>query len=205
MNITNNENDMAGFQRAMESKTGRSLTDSQFQIVWNITEIMNREIKHSGSFKDVLTDFAQTFARTQPFNATKAEIIIRNIYAARYDQTMKATLEVMQNREASLTDLEKSEGHAFAINIGSRIEEGNTPFYRALDNEVVGYAQNLGISEAGAKRVIAESFKAKEGKDFYEWAKETERQYYTPKARSYSRRDRTEDGKAQRLTHTQSQ
>ncbi|WP_306261302.1 hypothetical protein [Pararhizobium sp. IMCC21322] len=205
MNITNTENDMAGFQRAMESKTGRSLTGSQFQVVWNLTEITHREILHSGKFKDVLTDFSQTFARHQPFDAMKAEIIIRDVYASRYDLTMKANLKVLQDREATLTDLEKSKGHAYAINIGIRIEDGDIPLYRALDKAAVDYAQDLGISEAGAKRVIAESFKAKEGKDFYQWAKETEKQHYTPESRSYSRRERKEDGQAQRRTRTQSQ
>jgi hypothetical protein len=58
---------------ARESFSGRLLSDAQFKEAIAITGIIEREIHCSGTFKEKLSDYSYAFARTERFDAAKAE------------------------------------------------------------------------------------------------------------------------------------
>jgi len=142
---------------------------------------MRRESKRSGTFKDKLGDYANAFARSEKFDGAKANIIIRDIYKARYSESMKVTLDGLKAREAALQDHDKSLATSHAQAVGQQIEQGDkVSFYRAFDSEAVKLTQTLGVTEATAKTLMKEAFEEHSDQSFYDWGKALEKQYYTP-------------------------
>jgi len=172
----------SAIESAREGFTGKRLTESQFDESWAVAGIMDREIKRSGSFKDKLGDYANAFARSEKFDALRGETIIRDQFKARYGQSMNAFREDLQTREANLTQTEKSMGLSAALDVGTNIANGDTmPFYRAFDQEAVKISNSLNITEAGAKTLMKEQYKAHQGRDLYADCKDVEKQYHLPK------------------------
>ncbi len=202
MSDVKQQGNATAIETARKSYTGKRLTQSQFDESWAITGIMAREIKRSGSFKDRLGDYASAFARSEKFDALKGETIIRDQFKARYGQSMNALRQDLQNREANLTQGEKSMGLHAAINVGTRIADGDTmPFYRAYDQEAVKLSTSLNITEAGAKSLMKEEYKAHQGRDLYADCKEVEKQYHLPKVEAQRRQQKAARSKT--LTRSQ--
>jgi len=103
------ENDQMNLYEARNSFTGKTLTSSQFDEAWAVADIMKRGIGKTGSFREKLTDYAHAFARSEKFDAMKGETIIRDIYAARYGQTMNQTREGYLERENTLRESGKDQ------------------------------------------------------------------------------------------------
>jgi len=166
---------------ARDSFSGRLLTNSQFDEAMSVTGIIEREIKKSGAFKDKLGDFAHAFARSEKFDAMKAETIIRDLFKERCGQTMNQMREGLMEREQKLTDIQRKDALGHAREVGQMIEQGNKmPFHRAYAHQAQELADNLDITDAGAKSLMKEEFKASEGKELYDWGKEQEDKYYRP-------------------------
>jgi len=182
---------------ARESFSGRLLTDARFGDAMSITGIIEREIKTAGKFKEKTADFAHAFARTEKFDAMKAETIIRDLFRERTGMTMNQMREGLMKREEGLSDDQKHTALSHAKEVGKMIEEGNKmPFHRAFAHQARNLADNLGITDAGAKTLMKEEFKAAQGREFYDWGKEQEKLYYTPqieaeKQQRKSERDQT--------------
>lgn len=176
--------------KARDSYSGRLLTDDQFDEAIAITGIMEREIKKSGSFKQKLGDYAYTFSRNEKFDALKAEETVRDLFKARTGKTMNQMRETFLEREKKL--FTKQDNHKLSkadqkkiINategLGRMIKDGDKmPFYRAYAHQAAELANELEITDAGAKTLMKSEFKEKEGRELYDWGKEIEAQYYQP-------------------------
>ena len=164
-----------------DSFSARLLSDAQFDEALAITSIIEREIRKSGSFKDKLGDYANAYARTERFDAGKADTIIRDLFKARTGQTMNQMREGIMEREAKLTDEQKQSAYQYACDVGTLIEEGTKiSFNRAYAHYGQQMAQELQITDATAKRLMAEEFEAIEKVSLYDWGKGIEEQFFKP-------------------------
>ena len=167
--------------RARQSFTGKSLTDSQFDEVWNLSAIIAREIRKSGSFVEKLTDYAHAFARGERFDQQRGEIIIRDIFKARHAQSMNKMREDLMARQKDIETGAQDRALHHAQRVQQFIQTGDTmPFYRAYDQAATDMAREHGITEAGAKDMMKKAFEKAEGRSLYEAGKEVEQAYHKP-------------------------
>lgn len=166
---------------ARDSFSGRLLTNAQFDEAMAITGIIESEILKNGAFKEKLGDYAYAFARTENFDAVKAETIIRDLFKARTGQSMNQMREELAEREEKLSPQQKSLALPYARAVGSMIQEGDkVNFNRAFAHQAQQLAGELKITDAGAKRLMKEEFAAVEDRDLYDWGKELEAKFYRP-------------------------
>ncbi len=180
--MTNAETDrQQSITAARESFSGRTLTKGQFSEAWAISGVINREIHKSGSFREKLTDYAHAYARSEKFDALRGETILRDIYTGRFGQSMNQTREGLVERENNLpADIQAHALHSAEM-VGSLIREGQTqPFYQAYDAAAVKLADEMKITQSGAKAQMKEAFKTTHGRDLYEAGKELEDAYHKP-------------------------
>lgn len=192
--------------QARESFSGRLLTDAQFDEAISITGIIEREIRKNGAFKEKLADYSYAFSRTEHFDSAKAETIIRDLFKARTGKTMNQMREELMGREEKLTPAQMKLGHEAALAVGDLIENGvKMSFHRAFAHQGQVLAQELGVTDAGAKRVMKERFQEAEKADFYEWGKDLEERFYRPQIEAERQQveDRREQSGSSR-SHTRS-
>lgn len=164
------------------SYIGRTLTESQLDIATDVARIINRQIQKTGSFREALTDYAHAFSRSEKFDAAKGEIIIRDVFAAQYGQTMNALRETLVNNEKNLPESAREQAIQSARQTLDSIAKGETePFFKAYDRESNKLALALNITESGAKKIMVESYRAIEGRELYESGKELEELHHKPK------------------------
>lgn len=164
------------------SYIGRTLTESQWDIATDVASIINRQIQKTGSFREALTDYAHAFSRSEKFDAAKGEIIIRDVFAAQYGQTMNALRETLVNNEKNLPESAREQAIQYARQTLDSIAKGETePFFKAYDRESNKLALALNITESGAKKIMVESYRAIEGRELYESGKELEELHHKPK------------------------
>jgi hypothetical protein len=176
---TNDEAQRVGAAR--ESFAGRLLTDGQFTEAMAITGIIEGEIRKSGTFKEKLGDYAHAFSRTEKFDAMKAESTLRDLFKARTGQSMNQLREELLERENALDDIIDEQVKTVTRDIGPMIKDGNKmPFHRAYDFQASVLATDLGITNAGAKRLMTEVFREEADGELYEWGKGLEEKYYRP-------------------------
>ncbi len=181
MNTATSQNPTNARDRARNSYTGQRLTDSEFETAWNITGIIRRELEKSGSFIEPLTDYARTFAGRNAVDASKQEMILRDMYAARYGETLNKTREALLERDARVREVGQDRALHHARTIEGMIKDGPTmPFYQALDKAAIAMARKHQITESGAKSMMKESFEAAEGKPLYDHGKDVEARYHAP-------------------------
>lgn len=201
MNYHFDETEKERISEARESFSGRLLTDPQFDEAIAITGIIEREIRKSGAFKEKLGDYAYAFARTEKMDAATAEIRIRDLFAARTGQSMNQMREALMEREDKLTATQKNAAHGYALGVGDLVEKGNKiNFNRAFAHQGQELARELDITDAGAKRLMKEEFKAAEGTELYEWGKDLEEKFYRPQIEAEKQRseERKQDGRRAR-------
>ena len=181
-------------EEARQSFTGSRLTDSQFEEAYNITGIINREIQKTGSFREKLTDYSHAFARSQKFDAMRGETILRDLYSARYGESMNQTREALMERMAQLEDRpDKTRVLDHARSMEGMIKAGPTmPFYQAFDIAGVTMAREFGISENAAKMLMKDSFEETEDRELYTWGKDLEDRFHRPVAEAERAARRTE-------------
>ena len=167
--------------QARDSFAGRLLTDTQFNEAMAITGIIESEIKKSGTFREKLGDYAHAFARTEKFDSVKAETTLRDLFKARTGQSMNEMREQLMEREKSLGDVDTEMVKDFTRAIGPMIKDGNKmTFHRAYDFQAAHLAEELGITNSGAKRLMTETFRQEAGSELYDWGKGLEEKYYRP-------------------------
>lgn len=180
MSTTTKDRD-ARIQAARESYSGRTLTQSQFKETWAISSVINQEIQKTGSFREKLTDYAHAFSRNERFDALRGETIIRDIFTARYQQSMNQTREGLMACEEALPDTARTRALACAETIGELIQKAPTqPFYQAYDRAAVTLSKELDITQSGAKSLMKDEYQANHGRDLYEVGKELEEAYHRP-------------------------
>jgi hypothetical protein len=167
---------------ARESFSGRLLSDAQFDEAMAVTGIIEREIRKNGAFKEKLGDYAYAFSRTEKFDPMKGETILRDLFKARTGQTMNQMREGFAERENKLTKTQTGQAYDYALAVGKMIEDGDKiSFHRAFNHQAAQLANELRITDAAAKRLMKEEFKAAEADlDFYEWGKDIEDRFYRP-------------------------
>ncbi len=175
------ENDKNRTTEARQSFTGKNLSDSQFDESWALAEIMHRVIRKSGSFREKLTDYSHAFARGEKFDAMKGEIIIREQFKARYDETLNQMREKLKAREANIPVSGHEQALDYARMIEPLIRNGETmPFYRAFDQVGGALAEKLNITESGAKVLMSNTYSKNEGRELYETGKALEKKFHEP-------------------------
>lgn len=175
------DNDQMKIAEAKNSFTGKKLTASQFDETWALASIMHRSIQKSGGFIERLTDYSRAFADAEKLDQTKGEIIIRDIFKARYGETMNDMREGLKTREAALSEPARQEGLEYARRVCDAIRDGQTmPFYQAFDQQAQPLARTFDITENGAKALMKSAFQEVEGRDLYETGKELEKTYHHP-------------------------
>jgi len=164
-----------------QSPAGRHLTDSQFDETSAIASVIRSRINKAGAYTDKLSHYSYAFARTERFDVLKAEETIRGIYQATYGETMKQTLERLRTRQSEIKETRGDVALRYAHSVPGRISEAPTmPFYRAYDEAAVEMAEELGITQVGAKEMMKEAFRLHEGRELYEAGKEAEALYHKP-------------------------
>ena len=173
--------DDAKVQAARDSFSGRTLTESQFKEAWALSAVLHGEIHRTGSFREKLIDYAHAFARGEKFDALRGETILRDIFAARYGQTMNQTREGLMAAEQALPDRARDRALVHAETIEPMIREGQTrPFYQAYDAAAVALAAELTITQSGAKALMKEAYQAAHNRDLYAAGKEIEAACHKP-------------------------
>ncbi len=166
---------------ARESFSARLLTDPQFQECVAITQIVGREIRRSGKFKDKLGDYAYALARSERFDAMKAETILRDVFKETSGMTMNQMREKLVKNEEAITDDQRQAFYDRACDIGDLMEKGDKlSFHRVWAGQAQELAQEFSITDVAAKRIMSEEFKAAEGSELYDWGKELDEQFYRP-------------------------
>jgi hypothetical protein len=166
---------------ARESFSGRLLTDRQFEEALALTHILEREIQRSGAFKDKLGDYAYAFARSERFDAVKAESVLRDLFKERTGQTMNQMREGYVEVQEKLTEDQRRVGYDFAAAVGDLMENGaKMSFGRAVAHQSQQMAAELGITDAAARSIMAEEFEAVEQQSLWDWGKQLDQDIYRP-------------------------
>ena len=166
---------------ARASFTGKTLTHSQFEKAYAIAGIIHAEIRRTGSFADPLTHFSHAFKCGERFDTLRSESIVRDIFKARYGQTMNQMREALLNRETEIGDNARTLALKQAESIETLIRDGETmPFYRAYDEAATSLAETLDITQSGAKEMMKSAYSEAHGKDLYETGKAWEKAYHEP-------------------------
>lgn len=186
---------------ARESFSGRLLSGAQFDEAMAIVDIVRREIQKSGAFKDKLGDYAYAFARSEKFDAMKAETIVRDLFKERYGQSMNQLREKFADAEKNLTDEQRQGAYDYACRVGDMIETGKKmSFARAYAHQADDLAGHLGITDIAAKNLMKEQFKAVEKTELYDWGKQLEEQFYRPQIEAETREREAAQARAQTQT-----
>lgn len=181
MNQTLDTKEKDRLAAARECFSAKLLTDPQFEEVLAIVGIIGREIRKTGAFKGKLGDYAYAFSRTEKMDVARAETIIRDVFKAYTGMSMNAMRQMLADREDKLTEEQKSGAYEYALEVGRMIEDGDKmSFNRAFAFQGQGLARDIGITDAAARRLMKEAFKATEGSEFYDWGKALEEQFYRP-------------------------
>jgi hypothetical protein len=145
-------------QAARDSFSGRTLTDSQFKEAWALSRVLQGEIQKTGSFREKLTDYAHAYGRSEKFDALRGETILRDIYTARYGQSMNQTREGLLAAAENLPANAKTLALNAAESIGEQIQQAPTqPFYMAYDNAAVALATELKPARRLRRPITAQS------------------------------------------------
>ena len=166
---------------ARESFSGRLLSDRQFDEAMAITGIIEREIAKSGAFKDKLGDYSYSFARSERFDTAKSETILRDLFKERTGQTMNDMRKAFAERAEKLTEEQRQGAYQYAVDIGAIMESGNKlSFNRTFAHQAQSLGQELGVTDAYAKSLMIEEFRAVENAELFDWGKELDEQFYRP-------------------------
>lgn len=175
-------------QEARSSFTGLLLTDRQNEDVKAVVGVLARRIQERGSFIEPLNDYAHALARTESFNPVKADEVLREQFKILHGKTMNAMREELKQNEDKLFDrasnpaeAEKQKAHEAVMATSEMVQHGTKiTFNRALAHHAAPLARELGITDMGAKKLMAETLQEREGRDLYEFGKQLDVQYFQP-------------------------
>jgi len=200
MNTMFSPDEMKRIGESRESFSGLLQSDRQFEDTTAIVGIVKRRIQETGKFKDCLNDFSNALARTERFDIMKADSIIRDQFKIITGVTMNQMREALMENERKLFDrennpaeAEKQKAYMAANAVGRMVEEGNKiSYHRALAYEASQLATELNITDVGAIKLMAETFKETENQELREWGKELDKKYYRPQIDAEQKQRREE-------------
>jgi len=159
------------------------LTTHQYGKADLFAEIIRSEIRYSGTFKDNLDDLSYAFARTEKFDVSRADNTLREIFKLKNGQSMNEMRTELMNREDQL-ELDETlfkQVTQKTQEIEPMIREGDKiNFNRAYTEKAGELAFNLGITNAGARRLMTDAYREEYNSELYDWGKGLEDQYYRP-------------------------
>ncbi|WP_299870531.1 hypothetical protein [uncultured Hoeflea sp.] len=173
--------DMLPVEEVRKTHTSKRLTSSQFDELHLMVQILDREIRRSGTFKEKLLDLAHDHARSHKYDPVQAETMLRDLYAATYSITLNQRLTSLMEGEKEMGAQLREKALEAANTVPSRIKDGDTlPAYRAIDDGAVDLANDLKITERTAKRAMFDSYEQATGNDLYRVAKDLEEEHHVP-------------------------
>lgn len=188
MNTEAKPDHYTNWKTARDSFSGRLLTGAQFDDAMAITEVIQREIWKTGTFEDKLGDYAHAYARSEKFDAMKAETIVRDLFKERFGKSMNQFREELLDREKTIGEADRRRAYENACGIRNVIENGTkVSFGRAYAFQADDLAATLGITQSTAKSLMKEEFKAAEQVELYDWGKQIEEQFYRPQIEAETR------------------
>lgn len=203
MTTQTRQNQRPGVEAARECFSGRLLSDAQFEEALAITNIIHREIQKTGAFKDKLGDYAFAFARSEKFDAMKAETIVRDLFKENFGHSMNQVRESFLETEKKLTEEQRQSAYDYACRVGDMIErEKKMSFARAYSHQADDLAVTLGITSATAKTLMKEQFKTVEKTELYDWGKQLEEQFYRPQIEAEARDREAAQSRSQSRSRT---
>jgi len=120
-------------------------------------------------------------ARSEKFDAVKAETILRDLFRERTGQSMNQMREKLVKGEEAISDDQRQQAYKHACDIGEMVEKGDKlTFHRALSGQTQIIAKEFGITDAAARAIMAEEFNAAENSKLYDWGKELDEQFFRP-------------------------
>lgn len=177
----NNKTTQAPLSNARESFSARLLTDAQYFECKSVARIIEREIHHSGAFRDKLGDYAYALARSQKFDVAKAETILRDVFKASTGQSMNQMREALANNLEAINEDHRQQAYQKACDIGDLMANGDKLcFNRAFATQAQSVAREFGITDIAAKQIMSDEFNKAEGSKLYDWGKELDEQYFRP-------------------------
>ncbi len=166
---------------ARDSFHGRAMTEARFEMTDGMARMLEREIQKSGSFYNLRIDLTSALARSETIEPVKAESMIADVFKARNGVTMNQMRDGLEAQEKIVAETIHDQALQQAYQSMQLIENGPTmPRYRAIDIAAIVLAQENNITEASAKKFMAEAYEKAEGRDFYEAGKEAEDTYHKP-------------------------
>ncbi|MEM7069448.1 MAG: hypothetical protein AAF478_11250 [Pseudomonadota bacterium] len=182
MDIQYKPSELEGVQRSRNSFSGNILPEPDFDEAMFITLVIEKGIQHKGKYAETLNEYAAAFSHTKDnMTVVRAERIIRDLFRERTGLWMKEMLEGFTHRENNLTNEQKNIAYPYASEIASMIENGNKISYnRAVSHQARQCALELNITDAGAKRLMAEQFEEVQGISLHQWGRELDEKFYKP-------------------------
>ena len=166
---------------ARESFSGKPMTETQLKQAVAIADIIHTDIQQSGSFIEPLTDFSHAFARSEKFDALRAEKMIRDVFTATRGQSMNQMREGLQAAADNLPQMARARALVCAESIGELIQAAPTqPFYLAQDRAAVTLSAEFGLTQNAAKALMSEVSEQTHGKELYAHGKQLEDAYHKP-------------------------
>jgi len=178
---------------ARDIQAARWLTDPQFEELVSICAILNREIHRSGSFIEKLGIYTFAVSLTEKgISTNRADKIIRGLFKSLFGRTLDQLRQSLLKAEEELDEESLEMGVPYAFEVQSMIQgrdettngSSPVPFHRAYAHQATQMATQLAITDAAAKRIISERYKALEGRDFYEEGKQCEAKFFRPTYRA---------------------
>ena len=163
----------AGPNQKMED----TLTYQQMTEAEAITRIIDCCIHATGSFRDKLTDMSHAFARTERFDASRAESILRDFFVERYGMTMNQRREAPRETEAALRPEDRATALMHALTVERKVAQDGEPFWRAYDRTATDLAEHFGITDMAAKTMMREAFQTDQGVELYDRCKDHEQKH----------------------------
>lgn len=171
-----------------EGYNARICTDRQVKDLEGIADSLKRNTEETGSFRERLMDIAKSFAINEDMSLQRAESSIREVFEATHGQTLYAYQQNMLTKEKELFDREKNpatkekERAYQGVNAAAKgVKEGNmiSP-NRAFATEATKVAGELGITDRGAAKLMAEAFNEEKDRELKEFKKELKEEHFDP-------------------------
>lgn len=184
-----------------ESFARRPLSDPQDKRAALLAEGLKSQIQERGTYGDWMSDHANAFARNENFNATRATMIIQEVFKQQNGLSandmrlaLKENEDKLFDRKNNPANAEKQQAYNAVLIAAETMKSGELiKFSRTKGDEAAKLADHLNITDRGAMRLMDEAYKDVEKRDLKEWAGELNEKYYQPQVDALKQKSRSPD------------
>jgi len=117
---------------------------------------------------------------------------------------MNQMREKLVNGEEAISNDQRQRAYQYACGIGDLMEQGDKlSFHRVCSGQAQILAKEFAITDAAAKRLMADEFNSAEDAKLYDWGKELEDQFYRPQIEAEKQqRDENQSGNGRTKAHS---